>query len=286
MIGLVGAGYMGSGLGVALMRGGADVTTTLAGRSARTRRFVGDAGFDVQPDLAAVVARSDVVLIVTPPAAALDAARDVARAALATGARPLVADLNAIAPSTLRASEAALTEAGLDLVDGAISGSPPTVRPGARIFLSGSRAAEIAALPWRDVIPVIVAGPVGQASAVKMCTASVYKGVTAIVTQALRTADAHGVLDAVVRELGDGYADPVAVASAAAKADRYVAEMREIASTQRSAGLTGDLFDAFAAVYADVATTPLAHADAEAVATSTGARPIADLVADLRRTVR
>jgi 3-hydroxyisobutyrate dehydrogenase-like beta-hydroxyacid dehydrogenase len=136
------------------------------------------------------------------------------------------------------------------------------------------------------VTPVIVAGPVGRASAVKMCTASVYKGVTAIVTQALRTADAHGVLDAVVNELGDGYADPVAVASAAAKADRYVAEMREIASTQRAAGLTGDLFDAFAAVYADVAATPLAQADAEAVATSTRARPIPDVVADLRNAAR
>jgi len=282
MIGLVGAGFMGSGLGVALMRGGGHVTTTLDGRSARTRRFVADAGLDVQPDLAAVVAGADVVLIVTPPAAALDAARDVTEAALATGARPIVVDLNAIAPSTVRASETILAEAGLDLVDGSISGPPPTVRPGARIFLSGTRAPEVAALPWRDVRPLIVTGGVGQASAVKMCTASVYKGVTAIVAQALRAADAFGVLDDVVTELGDDYANPVALASAAAKADRYVAEMREIAVAQREAGLTAELFDAFAAVYADVAATPLARADAETVASTTGARPVAHVIADLR----
>jgi 3-hydroxyisobutyrate dehydrogenase-like beta-hydroxyacid dehydrogenase len=240
----------------------------------------------VRPDLAAVVAVADVVLIVTPPAAALDAARDIATAAATTGAVPLVADLNAIAPSSVRASEAILAEAGLDLVDGAISGPPPTVRPGAHVFLSGARAAEVAALPWHDVTPVVVAGPVGQASAVKMCTASVYKGVTAIVTQALRTADAYGVLDTVVTELGDVYADPVGLASAAAKADRYVAEMREIASAQRAAGLGADLFEAFAAVYADVAATPLARADAEAAARTTGARPIADVVIDLRHAAR
>jgi 3-hydroxyisobutyrate dehydrogenase-like beta-hydroxyacid dehydrogenase len=273
---------MGSGLGVALMRGGHEVATTLAGRSARTRRFVSDAGLTVLPDLAAVVSAAEIVLVMTPPAVALDAARDIAAAVTATGSRPLVVDMNAIAPPTVRACEALLAASGLDLVDGSISGPPPTLHPGTRVFLSGPRAVEVAALRWRDVTPIIVDGPVGQASAVKMSTASVYKGLTGIVTQALRAADHYGVLDTVVTELGDRYADPVAVAIAATKAHRYVGEMHEIAAAQRAAGLTPALFEAFAEVYADVAGTQLAAGDPESIGTGPNARNLGDVVADLR----
>jgi 3-hydroxyisobutyrate dehydrogenase-like beta-hydroxyacid dehydrogenase len=280
MIGLVGAGYMGSGLAISLMRGGHQVATTLTGRSARTRGLVERAGIGVVPDLAALVSSAEIVLVVTPPDAAVDAARDIAAAAAATGPRPVVVDLNAIAPSTVARVAEILAGAGLDLVDGAISGAPPTTNPGTRVFLSGPRAPEIAALHWQDVVPILVDGPIGQASAVKMSTASIHKGVAAIVTQALRAADHYGVLDTVVAALGPRYADPEIVLTAAAKSDRYVGEMREIATAQQAAGLTPALFSALAEVYANVATTPLATGRPEDVVED--ARPLADVIADLR----
>jgi 3-hydroxyisobutyrate dehydrogenase-like beta-hydroxyacid dehydrogenase len=280
MIGLVGAGYMGSGLAISLMRGGHEVATTVAGRSVRTRGLVERAGIGVVADLGALVSSAEIVLVVTPPNAAIDAARDIAAAASASGSRPVVVDLNAIAPSTVRRAGAILAGVGIDLVDGSISGPPPTARPGARIFLSGPRAAEIAALNWQDVVPILVDGPIGQASAVKMSTASVYKGIVGIVTQALRSADHYGVLDPVVGELGDRLASAADVASAATKADRYVGEMHEIAATQEAAGLTPALFDALAEVFANVATSPLAAGNPEDVGDD--ARPIADVIADLR----
>src|SRR5262245_51114479 len=252
---------MGAGLGVALRRGGQDVGRTLGGRFARIRRLVTGAGLTVLPELSDVVAAARILLVVTPPGAAVDAAEDIALAAKAAQQRPLVADLNAISPMTAQRIESILGEAGLDLVDGAISGPPPTVRPGARIYLSGLRAPEIDALGWVGVETIDLGGPVGKASAVKMCTASVYKGLAALVTQAMRTADRHGVLEAVMADFGGRFADPDDVARAATKADRYVAEMREIASTQQAAGLTPALFQAFAAVYADIAGTPVADGD-------------------------
>jgi 3-hydroxyisobutyrate dehydrogenase-like beta-hydroxyacid dehydrogenase len=252
-VGLPGAGHMGAGLGWALREGGATVVTTLAGRSARTARFVDDAGLTVLDSLDAVVAASDVVLVVTPPAAALDAARAVTASASRTGARPLVADLNAISPSTVDSVAGIL--AGLDFVDGSISGPPPTVRPGARLYLSGERAAEVAA------------GGVGRASALKMCTASVYKGTQALLMQAMRTAAAHGVLTEVLADLAEGGhpAPTPGVVSSVTKARRYVPEMREIATTQRNAGLPASLFESFAEVYAQVATTELGRYDPESV---------------------
>jgi len=278
-IGLVGAGHMGSGLGWALRQGGNTVVTTLDGRSARTARLAAAAGVSALSDLTAVLAAADVVLVVTPPAVAEAAARAIAAAP--TDARPLIVDLNAIAPSTVEHIAAILGRAGFDLVDGAISGPPPTVRPGARIFLSGpaGATARVAALAWPHVDRVIVGGAVGAASAVKMCTASVYKGVTAVLTQALRTAGRHGVADHVLADLADGGYEPTRqIAVAATKAWRFVAEMREIAATQRAVGLPGELFEAVALVYEDLARTELATGDPESV-DATPDRVIAALTA-------
>jgi 3-hydroxyisobutyrate dehydrogenase-like beta-hydroxyacid dehydrogenase len=116
---------------------------------------------------------------------------------------------------------------------------------------------------------VVLGTPIGSASALKMCTASVYKGLNGLVTQAMRVAGRHGVLDQVLADLGgNGLDRSAAVAIAATKADRYVAEMREIAATQSEAGLTPALFDAFAEIYADVARTPLASGDPESADTT------------------
>src|SRR5439155_15615185 len=69
-VGMHGAGHMGAGLGWALREGGARVVTTLAGRSARTRKLVADAGLEPLDSLDAVVAAADVILTVVPPDAA------------------------------------------------------------------------------------------------------------------------------------------------------------------------------------------------------------------------
>jgi 3-hydroxyisobutyrate dehydrogenase-like beta-hydroxyacid dehydrogenase len=264
-VGMLGAGYMGAGLGWALREGGARVVTTLAGRSPRTARLAAEAGLEPLDPLDAVVAAADVVLVVTPPGAARDAAAQLAAAIARTGERPLVADLNAIAPSTV--DEIAETLSGTGFVDGSISGAPPTVRPGARIYLSGERATEVAALPWRHVQPVVLPGRAGTASALKMCTASVYKGTTGLYMQAMRTAARHGVLDAVLADLAEaGLPDPTpSVVSAATKAARFVPEFEEIAATQAAAGLPAALFQGFAEVYRQIAASELAHADPESV---------------------
>jgi 3-hydroxyisobutyrate dehydrogenase-like beta-hydroxyacid dehydrogenase len=264
-VGLVGAGHMGAGLGWALRAGGARVVTTLAGRSARTARLAASAGLEVLPTLDDVLATADVVLTVTPPGAALAAARSIAAAAAGhSGHAPIIADLNAISPTTV--ARIAATLAPLDLVDGSISGPPPTVRAGARLYLSGPRAQVVAGLPWRHVTPVVVDDRLGSASAVKMCTASVYKGLTGLYAQAMRTAAHHRVLDHVLADLRSGGLDPVAaVATAATKAGRYVPEMREIAATQAGAGLPAELFETYAQIWAAVATGALAAGDPETV---------------------
>jgi 3-hydroxyisobutyrate dehydrogenase-like beta-hydroxyacid dehydrogenase len=206
--------------------------------------------------LAALVEQADVVLSVVPPEAALTVVEAIAEHA--GDARPLVADLNAVSPLTMADLASVLAAAGLDLVDGSISGPPPAAPGTTRLYLSGPRAAEIAALPFEGVERVVVGDSVGLASAVKMCTASVYKGRVALLGQALRTAYRYGVVEHVLDDLeGTGLADRertgTTLERASRKAWRYVAEMEEIAATQAAAGLAPEVFAAMAEVYRDIA---------------------------------
>ena len=260
---------MGSAVGAALVRGGARVIVTLEGRSPRTRRLAEEAQLGTVPTLRDVVDTADVVLSIGPPEAASSIALDVARAAREASTLPLVADLNAIAPETARTIAATLAEVGVELVDGSISGAPPW-KPGTRLYLSGARAQDVADLPF-DGVECIVVGPgVGTASAVKMSTASVYKGTAALLAHALLSARANGVLELVLDDLRAGAPELVAnvarrLASATSKSSRYVGEMREIAGAQSATGLTPALFEGMAEVYAALATSELAASSPEDV---------------------
>jgi len=263
IVGLVGCGSMGSAIGARLRDGGVRVVVALDGRSDRTRRLAAEAGVEDVGGLDVLVRDAAVVLSVVPPGAAEDAAEAIA--AVAGGARPLVADLNAIAPATALAIEARLAERGLETVDGSISGPPPHAPSTTRIYLAGARASEVAALPFTGVERVLVGADVGLASAVKMCTASVYKGRVALLVQALRTAQAYGVVEHVLDDLVDtGLANRGrtggTIGKASAKAWRYVPEMEQIAATQGEAGLTPELFRAIADVYAELAERAVAEA--------------------------
>ncbi|WP_261569392.1 NAD(P)-dependent oxidoreductase [Frankia gtarii] len=286
-VAIVSPGAMGSALGRGYVEGGARVLACVVGRSQRTRALAH--GLELVDSLDDAVGAADIVLSVVPPgeavAVAVAVAGAIGRSAAATGATPLVADLNAIAPATVDRVTAAL--AGLDFVDGSISGPPPDRASGrgrTRLYLSGPRAGEIAALAHPRLEPRVLPGPAGAASALKMSTASLYKGLAALFLQASASAQQAGVLDAMLDDLAPTFPDQVGdlgswLALSASKAHRYVAEMREIAATQAAAGLPPELFEAMAVVWERVARSPLgalapeqagAMADAAAVIRALG----------------
>ncbi|MGB7817499.1 MAG: DUF1932 domain-containing protein [Ornithinibacter sp.] len=260
-IGIVSPGAMGSALGRAWMAGGARVVATLDGRSARTMGLAD--GLELLPTLVEVVRASDLVVSVCPPRAAPEVADAVGAAALAVGRAPVFADLNAISPASVADIGARAAVAGMPFVDGAVSGGPPVSGGDTMLYLSGEQAPWVAVLPADGLRRRVVGDRPGTASAVKMCTASVYKGTTAIWAQALHTALHHGVLDVVIEDLAEMFPDQVSVAgrriaSATSKSARFVGEMEEIARTQAAAGASPELFEGMAAVYTRLATTPLA----------------------------
>lgn len=265
-IGIVSPGAMGSGLARAYVAGGCRVVATVAGRSDRSRRLAEAGPFELLPDLDAVVRSALIVLSVVPPAEAATVAASVAQAAARTGSRPLVVDANAISPDSVERVRALLAAEGLSLVDGSISGGPPTPESGVptRLYLSGARAQEVADLPSPGLDARVLGAEPGTASALKMCTASYYKGTTALLAHAVLTAERHGVVEELLDDLSESFphlGDRAArsLAMAVTKSARFVGEMREIAATQGAAGLPPDLFEALALVYDELSRRPLAQ---------------------------
>ena len=165
--------------------------------SERTARLAEGTGLEFLPDLEAVVEASAVVL----DRAAGSGARD------RRGHRPAARRGRAAprrGPERHRADDRPAARADrrrgrVRFVDGSISGPPPSKPGTTRLYLSGTRASEIADLPFDGVERIVVGDRIGDASAVKMSTASVYKGTTAVLTQALLAARANGVLEHVRR---------------------------------------------------------------------------------------
>ena len=128
-VGVVSLGAMGSAVADALTRGSARVVATLEGRSERTAQLAQRASsVQLLPDLRSVVREAEVVLSIVPPERASAAANAVVRAARAQAARPILVELNAIAPATATRIQSLSSEAGVETVDGSISGPPRSTR--------------------------------------------------------------------------------------------------------------------------------------------------------------
>ncbi|OGL11206.1 MAG: hypothetical protein A3I14_13010 [Candidatus Rokubacteria bacterium RIFCSPLOWO2_02_FULL_73_56] len=250
-IGILHPGEMGSAVGAAARAGGARVLWASAGRGGVTRERAAAAGLEDAGTLAALVAASDVILSVCPPAAA----RDVARAVAVHRFAGLYVDANAIAPATTREVGALVEKAGARFVDGGIIGPPPVTRGTARLYLAGDGAARVAALFAGGALEAIaLAGPPGAASALKAAYAGWNKGQAALLMAARAFAAAEGVEAALLAEWKLSQPDlparsEAAVRSNARKAWRFVGEMEEIAASFAAAGLPEGFHAAAAEVY-------------------------------------
>jgi 3-hydroxyisobutyrate dehydrogenase-like beta-hydroxyacid dehydrogenase len=246
-VGLLYPGEMGAAVGQCLAGAGHRVLWVPEGRSAATRERAGKAGLE-GCGRAEIAARSDVIVSVCPPAAALDVARQVA------GFCGIYVDANAVSPATAGEVATVVEAGGASYVDGGIIGTPPVAPGFIRLYLSGDRAGEVRDLFGGTAVDARLVAPPGTASAVKMAYASWTKGSAALLLAARALARAEGVEAALLEEWGisqPGLEDRSAGAarSAAAKGWRWVAEMEEIAATMAAAGLPEGFHRTAAEVY-------------------------------------
>ncbi len=255
-IGLLHPGEMGASLGAAARAAGTSVCWASAGRSDASRRRADEAGIDDVHTLAALAARSDVIISVCPP----EAAKSLAESVLGTGYTGIFVDANAVSSATARDLAGTIEAAGGQFVDGGIIGPPARRQGTTRLYLSGARASSVASAFQGSLLEAVVIGPrPGAASALKMSYAAWTKGSAALLTAIRALARAEGVETALLEEWslsqpGLEARSATGARNNAFKAWRFAGEMREIAATFEASGLPGGFHQAAADIFQRLAT--------------------------------
>lgn len=283
-IGVMSPGDMGQGVAMRLKACGYEVYAALEGRSPRTAELARDAGLSDCGSLRNLVATCDTVFSILNPGAALDAARDVAEAMRATKKAPVYVDCNAISPGTGLEIERLIRDAGGVFIDAGIIGPPPRGKAKTKLYVSGPDASLLTQIADDQLLVRVVGERTGDASAVKMCYATMTKGTLALGMELLIAARKLGVEQALEAELKDSqrelYESMLSrCATMPPKAHRWVPEMHEIARTFKDAGLTPRMLEGAADMYELIAKTPLGRESPEAAREK--ARSGADIVRGL-----
>jgi 3-hydroxyisobutyrate dehydrogenase-like beta-hydroxyacid dehydrogenase len=263
-IGLVSPGDMGHVVGKVLQSHGLRGLTCLTGRSERTHMLAREAHIEALPTYEDLVAETEMVLSIVVPEAAPDTAHLVAEALRHTSQTTTFVDCNAVAPGTVKAMAEVIAAVGSRFVDAGIIGPPPRQPGVTRFYASGPEVERFGELAnfGLDIRPL---GPdIGLASGIKMCYASLTKGMTAIAVESLVTAHTMGLYDALVAELRLSQGDRLRTIERQlpvmpTKAGRWISEMEEIAKTFGDLGLTPKIHLGAADVYRFVGTSPLAE---------------------------
>ncbi|HZN26800.1 MAG TPA: DUF1932 domain-containing protein [Burkholderiales bacterium] len=268
-IGVTSPGDMGQAVAMRLKACGFEVYTALDGRSPRTAELAREAGLTDCGTVEKLVATCDAVFSVLNPAAALDNAREVAVAMRSAKKKLVYVDCNAIAPQTGQEIERLIAEAGGTFIDAGIIGPPPRGKAKTKLYVSGPDAALLSERIVDDQLQVRVVGErIGEASAVKMCYASITKGALALGVELLMTARKLGVEQALETEFKESQADLYdwivnRSVSMPPKAYRWVPEMQEIAKTFEGVGMTPRIMQGAADMYELIAKTPLGRESPE-----------------------
>lgn len=247
VIGLISPGQMGASIGAAASHSATRVIWAGDGRSKASHTRASDAGLENGGTIDTLVKDSDIILSVCPPHDAEDVARQVKQRAFSG----LFVDCNAIAPEKSR--QIAKRFGYQNFVDGGIVGGPAwKSESGTRLYLSGDRSKEIAALFNNSPLETtIIPGEIGAASAMKMVFAAYTKGTTALLAAILGVAEKEGVRNALESQWGQTFTEQThqRVVANSAKAWRFEGEMQEIAATFENAGLPGGFHAAAAVVF-------------------------------------
>lgn len=253
-IGILHPGAMGARVGEQAARSGAAVWWLAAGRSEQSRARAEAGGLRDAGSLAQMASSCSIILSVCPPASALEVARSVAAASFSG----IYVDANAISPSHA-ADVAALFGSRARVVDGGIVGGPPVRAGDARLYLSGPESAAVdevqALFAGTALTPIVLPGPIGQASALKLAFASFNKISYLLAAQSFALASGHGVLDellSLAEEVVPGtlLARPSQVATAGPRAWRWAPEMAEIADAFAAVDTPGSVAEAACAGFA------------------------------------
>jgi len=257
-IAVVAMGEMGAGVARRLVERGAQVFTSLAGRSGASAERARAAGVTATDDAALI--ETDMLLSIVPPAAAGATAERFLPLIAKAGKKPVYIDCNAIAPQTLNAIARRFVDQKLPFGDVGIIGAPPRKDGSSpKFYISGSVTAEAETLKGLGLDTRVLSNNLGDASALKMSYAGITKGFQALGSAMALGAGRNGAADSLIAELKDSQPQLYGWLSRMLpfmydKAYRWDGEMREIAKfllpeegASKMLGGAADLYEHIAA---------------------------------------
>lgn len=202
VIAVVAMGDMGAGIAARLVRGGADVITSLRDRSAASVGRAEQAGVRDASDTELTTA--SYFLSIVPPAEAQAVAERWCSILARGGQRPVYVDCNAISTETAAQIADIAAGTGVRFVDASIIGTPGNAEtPGPALYLAGEQPQDLACLSRHGLRARSTGGPVGAASALKMAYAGFNKGLTGLAAAMVLAATRAGAADALRVELSE-----------------------------------------------------------------------------------
>jgi len=201
----------------------------------------------------AELCEAEFVLSILPPASALSFAQLMAPALRAAARKPVFVDCNAVSPQTVQQIGAVIAAAGAPFLDAAIIGLP---NGNPHFYVAGNEASRAQALRGLDVR--VLDGPIGAASALKMCYAGINKGLAAIGAAMLLAASRAGATAALHQEMSESLPDILRslerqIPDMLPKSYRWGAEMREIAAFGGPGSAAQDIFNGFGKLFDQIA---------------------------------
>jgi 3-hydroxyisobutyrate dehydrogenase-like beta-hydroxyacid dehydrogenase len=244
---------MGAAVAQRLVENGVEVITSLEGRSAASVARAHGAGMTAVP--LDRLCEAPLLLSILPPSSALRFAKQVEPLLMASQRKPVFVDCNAVSPDTVRQIGTVISATGTPFVDAGIIGLPP--QPGSagpHFYASGPNAAELQTLRGVGLDVRVLQGPVGAASALKMCYAGINKGGAAIAAAMILAAARSGATHALAQEMSESLPSLLSslqrqIPDMLPKAYRWVGEMREIAAFAGEDTAAGEIFNAFAMLF-------------------------------------
>ena len=266
-IAILSPGEMGHSVGRYLRDGDFNVMTCTKGRSERTQKLSQKAGIQETGNLDELVQSTDLILAILVPDQAKNLAKKVAAAIHRPKVTPVYVDCNAISPETVCKIDRIVTGAGARFVDGGIIGGPPTDKQMPRLYVSGSYENLVLPLDRYGLSVKPLGGEIGRASGLKMCYASVTKGITALQAAALITSWTLGLNNELLEEFSESQAQRLKemenLKSISTKSFRWIGEMLEIAATYRQAGVTSSFHEGAAEIFSLIAESSIGNEHSE-----------------------
>ena len=256
IIAVIAQGAMGGGVGGRLHEKGADVLTSLVGRSGASAERAAKMGMRNATD--EEIASADVILSIVPPSDAMALAQRLAPALSRAAKKPLYVDCNAISSELAMSIADVIAPTGAPFADGGIIGGPPRAGyEGPNIYVAGAPEGLLAPLVQCGLMIKPLDGPIGAASALKMSYAAITKGLTAIASASIIGAAKYGASEALYAELA--YSQKAVLPAIArsvpdmfSKAYRFVGEMDEIAE-HLGRESSAEIYHGMAKLYREIA---------------------------------